>query len=154
MSKNILTFCESQEALTEAQEVYDYYVYDYGAVFDRDFDRTAYIKDDVKILVGGGKVQEYDALERIIGLPPYVSCSVILSFMPESSDDRSDALRLLTDAGGNRPIVFAGYTPDPFVFSDIEMYAKLLPLEEKVAEEIEEAKPQKKRFTFRKKVKA
>ncbi len=145
---------ESQEALTEAQEIYDYYVYDYGAVFDRDFDRTAYIKDDVKILVGGGKVQEYDALERIIGLPPYASCSVILSFMPEGNDDRNDALRLLTAAGGNRPIVFTGYTPDPFVFSDVKMYEKLLPLEEKMIEELSDAKPQKKRFAFRKKVKA
>lgn len=144
-----------QEALAEAKEEYDYYVYDYGAVFDRDFDRTAYLKDDIKVLVGGGKVHEFDAMERILTLPAYASCSVILSFMPEGEEDRADALRLLTEAGGKRPITFAGYVPDPFVFMDVEMFERLLPLEPAAAEGDMDAKQKEKiGFGFRKKVKA
>lgn len=143
-----------QEALAEAKEDYDYYVYDYGAVFDRDFDRTAYLKDDIKILVGGGKVHEFDAIERILSLPAYASCSVILSFMPTGDEDRADALRLLTEAGGSRPITFAGFVPDPFVFTDIDMFQRLLPLVPAEPESPEEeAKPKKKIGFFRKKVK-
>lgn len=146
-----------QDALAEAIETYDYYVYDYGVVFDRDFDRTAYLKDDVKILVGGGKVQEFDAIERILTLPAYTSCSVILSFMPQGEEDRADALRLLTEAGGSRLIAFAGFTPDPFVFTDAAMFERLLPLQPAEADdETEEVEKQKKKRGFfrRKKVKA
>lgn len=144
------------EQLTSVQKMeYDYYVYDYGNIFDRDFDRMAYLKDDIQLIVGGAKPQEFDFLEKLMCLPAYANASIILSFVPDG--DRDTVLKTISDlkswSGTDeaRPVIFAEYTPDPFLFTNAAEYERLVPVEmtEQARADQEQAE-QKKKKLFRK----
>lgn len=141
------------EQLTDVQKMeYDYYVYDYGSVFDRDFDRMAFLKDDVQIIVGGAKPQEFDYLEKLMCLPAYANASIIISFIPEG--DRDNILKTISELKSwsgtveTRPVIFADYTPDPFLFTNVSEYERIVPVEmtEQAKAEQEQAVQKKKRF--------
>lgn len=146
-----------QEQLSELKnQNYDFYVYDYGSFMEREFDRTAFLKDDVKIIVAGAKAQEFDYLDRFLSVPSYKDVGVILSFVPE--EEQSEVMKPIAqtkDWGqeGGRAFAFAKYTPNPFLLSDMEMYEKLIPIEE--TEEVKAAQEQtpKKKGFFRRKEK-
>lgn len=122
------------EGISESmKQGYDYYVYDYGSVTDRDFDRTAFLKDDIQIFTGGAKPSEFDYLLRMLDIPVFLDACLLLSFVPEKEEE--SILRLLHEYrikrgnNRNRPIMFCDYCPDPFVFSSPEKYMKVIPME-------------------------
>lgn len=145
------------EGISESmKQGYVYYVYDYGSVTDRDFDRTAFLKDDIQIFTGGAKQAEFDYLLRMLDIPVFLDACILLSFVPEKEEE--SILRLLHEyrikRGSNRhrPIMFCDYCPDPFVFSNPEKYMKVIPMEmtEKRQQELLNSR-KKSRSIFRKK---
>lgn len=144
------------EQLTDVQKMeYDYYVYDYGNIFDRDFDRMAFLKDDIQIVAGGAKPQEFDYLEKLMCLPAYANASIILSFVPEGEQDNIlkavSELKRWTGTGEARPVIFVGYIPDPFLFTNPAEYERLVPVEmTKQARADQEQAEQRKKKLFRK----
>jgi len=132
------------------EESFDYYVYDYGSVTDRDFDRIAYLKDEVKILVAGGKPTEFDFLQRILQMPTYTESALIMSFIPEN--EQEDVLKTLSELENkSRPVMFAEYAPDPVLPVPVEVYESLIPLEDKPSEVGGAEKKKKRRLFGRKK---
>ena len=147
------------EGISESmKQGYDYYVYDYGSVTDRDFDRTAFLKDEIQIFTGGAKPAEFDYLLRMLDIPVFLEACIMLSFVPEKEEE--SILRLLHEyrikrgSNRNRPIMFCDYCPDPFVFSSPEKYMKVIPMEmtEKRQQELLNSR-KKSRSIFRKKEK-
>ncbi len=147
------------EGISESmKQGYVYYIYDYGSVTDRDFDRTAFLKDDIQIFTGGAKPTEFDYLLRMLDIPVFLDACILLSFVPEKEEE--SILRLLHEyrikRGSNRhrPIMFCDYCPDPFVFSNPEKYMKVIPMEmtEKRQQELLNGR-RKSRGLFRKKEK-
>ncbi|NCE98109.1 hypothetical protein [Emergencia sp. 1XD21-10] len=147
-----------QEAFAKLQsEKYDFYVYDYGNILDRDFDRTAFLKDDIRIITAGAKATEFDYLMRFLSVPSYSDAGIVLSFVPET--EQSEVLKPIVHMKNwsekdGRVLVFAPYTPDPFLLSSAEIYEKLIPIE--ATEEAKAAmveKQPKKKGIFRRKEK-
>ncbi len=160
--KNVDMYIGNEALNVAKNQNYDYYVYDYGSILDRDFDRTAFVKDDTRIMVAGGKPAEFDYLQQFLAIPLFADCSLILSFVPE--DVKADVLKTIVGiklpgnaTNENRLAVFADYTPNPFSVPDLDLYQKIVPVEmtekmKEVLQEIaaEDAEKEKKRFFKRK----
>lgn len=131
--------------LAEAQNKgYDYFVFDYGNMFLPTFDRNAFIKDDVKIIVGGASPVEFDTTLRALTLAAYRDAMLLLTFTGEA--DRVDilnTLHTLCAASGmqERKISFLGHVTDPFLLLDDAVYEEILGVEVKPGTKIEEEKP-------------
>ena len=56
----------NQDKIPEVlKKEYDYYVYDYGVYNDRDFNKTAFLREDVKIFIVGASPTELDYTKEI-----------------------------------------------------------------------------------------
>ena len=123
-------------------EDYDYFIYDYGVYTGADFNKTSFLKDDIKILVGGSDVAELDYTMDAAGDISYACANIIFSFTAKEEQD--GILKLFIDCK-NKPerCYFASYTPSAFILSDVEMYDQLLNVSEKNIEEtvIKKKKP-------------
>lgn len=135
--------------LAEAQEKdYDYFVFDYGNMFSESFDRNAFIKDDVKVIVGGAGPIEFDTTLRALTLAAYRDAMLLLTFTNEAErDDILNTLHTLCNASGmqKRKICFAENCTDPFRLFDDAVYEDILGVETKPGSE---AKEEKVRFSL------
>ena len=133
-------------------EKYDFLIYDYGSLDDRFVDKNAFIKDDIKFLVGGIDVAEFYYLYKFLVNPAYCDCSVILNFVGDK--DKNDFLNFIdnlkSSVNTNRKYVFAPFIPDMFDFANLDFYKELIPLENRNTEE-NEKNIKKKRKLFGKK---
>ena len=121
--------------LAEAQERgYDYFVFDYGNMFSETFDRNAFIKDDVKIIVGGAGPIEFDTTLRALTLAAYRDATLVLAFTNEAErEDILNTLHTLCNASGmqKRKICFMANCTDPFCLLDDAVYEEILGVEAK-----------------------
>lgn len=146
-----------QDKITEVlKQGYDYYVYDYGVYTDPDFNKTAFVKEDVKFFVCGAAPTELDDMEEIAKNPFYEDARLIFSFVPE--EDQEDLLGLMeqiqisgSEKENAKRCFFAEWTPEPFVFSALKRYEKILPLEEKKEPDTGREKASRRRLFGRKK---
>ena len=139
------------------KQQYEYIVYDYGSITEHDFDRTAFAKDDIRIIVGGCMLTEIDHLETVLTIPYYADASVMVSFAPEGAQD--NILKLISEVRNDmgrieaRPVMFCPYCPDPFIFTTPDAYEKFLEVEMTPEKEQELLQQKKGRGFFRRKEK-
>ena len=107
---------------------YDYYVYDYGVFSDPDFNKISFLERDHQIFCCGSKPNELTEAYTVIENAFYNDVAYIYTFVPES--DR-EAVMGLMEQKQNRTY-FADYNPDPFVYSNAEMYSRMIPVENKI----------------------
>lgn len=93
---------------------YDFYVYDYGAYNEKYFNKTAFDKDEVQILVCGSDPCELDCLIPIVDNAGYNSAKLIFSFTDD--ENAKDICRLFE--GLSSRCFFTGDVRDPFSFSE------------------------------------
>lgn len=135
----------NQDKIPEVlKKEYDYYVYDYGVYNDRDFNKTAFLREDVKIFIVGASPTELDYTKEIAQNISYGEAKLIFSLTDAS--EREDLLGLMDqihtgsiEEGNGFRTYFAEYTPDPFTLTNYEVYEQIIPVEDvNVQEEVEE----------------
>lgn len=121
---------------------YDYYIYDFGAYSDRNFNLINFLERDIKIVVGGAKPNEIDSVGDFITKTLIHDISFIFSFCPAS--EHAEILELMQEKA--EKTVFASYTPDPFLYStqNDSSYQKIL----KVTPSKNSKTPKKKKHHF------
>lgn len=130
------------------EEGYEYFVYDYGIYTDQNFNKTSFLKDDIKIFVCGSDIAELDDTLAAASHISYDCVKMIFSFTAKSEQD---GVLLMFDEYHLKPerCYFAEYTPSAFILNDIEMYESLLQIKDKEIKKAEE--PKKKKGFFRRK---
>jgi len=103
------------------QHRYDYLVKDYGYIDSPDY-TIAYFEQDIRVVVGGTKANEIEYMERVIEDPGYLNVSYIFSFVAQS--EQKDVKELMGDKKENT--YFAMYTPDPFTYTENDIYEYVL----------------------------
>lgn len=117
------------ESLPEIMTMgYDFYVYDYGAYHDADFNRTSYLEKDFRLMVCGSNPVELPATYDIIKNSFYSDVFYIFNMIPEA--ERSDILELMEDKA-DRTLICSSFIPDPFVLHDTSLYDALLQIPDK-----------------------
>lgn len=119
---------------------YDFYIYDYGAYHDADFNRTSYLEKDFRLIVCGSNPVELPETYDIIKNSFYADVSYIFNFVPET--ERNDILELMDDKA-DKTLICASYIPDPFVLHDTSIYDTLLRIPDKPG-----VTPQKRKKSF------
>lgn len=127
---------------------YDFYVYDYGVYTDRDFNKTSFLKDDIKIIAVGAGAVELDYTLNILQNISYEKALLLFSFT--ASDDREDLLLFMDDFSAGDRCFFTEYTPNPFVLSNPQLYEEMLDVHAKTGQ-AEEMPEKQRRGLFRKK---
>lgn len=114
---------------------YDYYVYDYGVYTEKDFNKTSFIRENLKLFVVGSAPTELDYTQEIAQNISYADAKLVFSLV--AADEQEDILMLMNKIkignsaeGNGKRTYFADYTPDPFSFSNLKLYEKLLPVED------------------------
>lgn len=103
---------------------YDYYIYDYGNILNKNFECASYEEKNIKILVAGVKPNEIINLDKSLDRLYQKNINYIFSFTPKS--DRDDIREYLDNQAVN--CCFTSYTPDMFMFNNnnSEIYEKIL----------------------------
>lgn len=103
---------------------YDYYVKDYGVYASNDFENLSFLEQDINIIIAGAKPDEINYITNILHSCYYDDAYYIFSHIPQA--DQKDLLEMMEEKRSNT--FFAGYTPDPFIYSSQtdETYKKLL----------------------------
>lgn len=125
------------------KEDYDYLVYDYGMYRSAGFNKTAFLKDDIKLICTCANVIEFDGAIEIATNPSYNSAKLICSFSAQK--DREDVKEIFAEYNADNRLYFTDYTPDPYILTNITLYKELLKTE---AEEPTPEEPEKKKWKF------
>ena len=117
---------------------YDFLIYDYGVFSDIDFNKTAFLKDDLKFIVVGTSVTEIDITKEIASNISYQDAKLIFNFIPEI--EKNEVLSLMDtikigDKSNTTRTFMTDYTPDPFTLTNLSFYNELLSIEEREHEE-------------------
>lgn len=92
---------------------YDFCIKDYGNIGDKNFEKTSFLEQEIKILVCGIKPNEIFQFQEILEEGQYEDANFIFSFVPK--EDR-DAIMALMEEKKNQTY-FADYTPDAFLYT-------------------------------------
>lgn len=92
---------------------YDYLVYDFGDIHQKEFNSIQFLEKDIRIAVCGIKPVEIMATKELYSSLVSDSTSFIFSFIAD--DDKQSVLSL--QGALSEKTVFAAYTPDPFVYT-------------------------------------
>lgn len=140
-----------EEGLKKRNE-YDYLVFDYGCVWGNSFPKTAYLKDDIQIVVSGVKATEFDMLEPFIDNMVFSQSKFIFSFATDKIiEDFKERIAKNTMDFYKLPYFFANSTPSYFELTNPALYEKVLGIKAKTNDAMEVV--EKKRlfnFKFRK----
>ena len=120
---------------------YDYYVYDYGTYFDPNFNKMSFLEKDIRVFVLGYKPQEMENTYKLISSAFYIDVKYIFSFARHLE---MDELEGIMDDKIEDTIVPQD-CDDMYIFSEPELYEKIIPIENR-NEEIVEVKEKKKGF--------
>ena len=131
------------------EKEYDFYVYDYGVYTDRDFNKTSFLKDDIKIIATGAGAVELDYTLNILQNISYDKAMLLLSFT--AGEDREELLLFMDDFNAGGRCFFTGYTPNPFVLSNPQLYEEMLNVHAKAGPGEETLQDEKRRGFFRRK---
>ena len=122
---NRLTLVKKDNIRTVLGPEYDYLVFDYGSVRNKNFDRLSFAERNIQVLVAGSSPDEIDFTTAALSDPSFNRCRLLFSFVPE--DDRQAVESMMSGRKGDT--YFTAYTPDRFV-SDASMdavYRQILP---------------------------
>lgn len=117
---------------------YDFLIYDYGVFSDIDFNKTAFLKDDLKFIVVGTSVTEIDITKEIASNISYQDAKLIFNFIPEIEKNEVFSLMdtiKIGDKSNTTRTFMTDYTPDPFTLTNLSFYNELLSIEEREHEE-------------------
>ena len=128
---------------------YDFYVYDYGTYTEKGFNKASFLKDDINIFSVGANVTELDQTLNILQNVSYDKANLLFSFTAEA--DRKEIIDLMKEWKAGGRCFFTEYTPNPFVFSNIELFDDMLKLEGRADGETK--KDKNKRFNLFKRIK-
>lgn len=129
-----------QENISEIlKQGYDYYIYDFGTYTDTDFNKTMFLEKDIRIFVLGSKPSELPFTDEVLRNEYYKDVLCLFNFV--SRQEQPDVLELMEERAGDT--YFAGYTPDPFVFTteSKELFEHMIPTGQKEL-------PEKKKWFF------
>lgn len=105
---------------------YDYYVYDYGCMFDTSFNKLSFLERYKRIVVCGVKPNEIEFANKLIQHRYYSDLYYIFSFVDENT--QKNILELMEDLKSHT--YFSGYIPDPFVYDpSSDFYKEIMPVE-------------------------
>ena len=112
---------------------YDYLVYDFGCVHDKEFSTMQFLEKDIRIIVAGVKPSEIEGMNFVYDSLLSDSTYYIFSFI---SDDTKESVLALQGKQAEKTS-FAVYTPDPFVFTtkSIGVYQSIINTEGKPKKE-------------------
>lgn len=114
---------------------YDYYIYDYGCYQDRAFNKTAFVREDIKLFVVGAAVTELDYTKDVAENLFYQDAKIIFSLTAKSEEE--DLLSLMNSiktaegSSNAKRTYFAAYSPDPFALPEesLALYEAIIPVE-------------------------
>lgn len=106
---------------------YDYYVYDYGAFFDPNFNKISFLEKDIKVFVLGYKPQEMKNTYKLVSNVFYDDVKYVFSFGRHLEEE--DVNGLMDDKVENTIIPMD--CDDMYVFTEPDLYEKIIPLESK-----------------------
>lgn len=129
------------------EKEYDFYVYDYGVYTDRDFNKTSFLKDDIKIIATGAGAVELDYTLNILQNISYDKAMLLFSFT--AGEDREDLLLFMDDFNAGGRCFFTEYTPNPFVLSNPQLYEEMLNVHTKAGQNEEIQQGEKRKGIFR-----
>lgn len=92
---------------------YDYYVKDYGVYASNDFENLSFLEQDINVVVAGAKPDEINYITNFLHSSYYHDAYYIFSHVPQA--DQKDLLEMMEEK--SKDTFFAGYSPDPFVYS-------------------------------------
>lgn len=124
---------------------YDYYVYDYGAYFDPNFNKVSFLEKDVKIFVLGYKAQEMAYTYKLVSNVFYDDVKYIFSFGRHLEQSEIDGLM---EEKAKDTIVPLD-CDDMYIFTEPELYEKIIPVDDIKEEPV--LKKKKRRFFGRRK---
>lgn len=101
---------------------YDYYIYDYGAYFDTDFNKVSFLERDVQIFVAGTDPSEMSDTVKIIRSSFYDSANYIYNFTPDA--DQKEVLDMMEEKSAHT--YFMTYIPDKYVYVPNNCYSSIL----------------------------
>ena len=117
------------DLLSDLSELnYDYIVYDYGVYTDINFNKTAFLKDDLQFFCVGANAAEMDYTWEIAANLSYKKADLIFSFTAEN--DREEIREMMGDFMSSDRCYFTDYTPNPYILSNVDLYKELIPLSE------------------------
>ena len=88
------------------------------------FNKTAFLKDDIKLICTCANVIEFDGAIEIATNPSYNSAKLICSFSAQK--DREDVKEIFAEYNADNRLYFTDYTPDPYILTNITLYKELL----------------------------
>lgn len=124
---------------------YDYYVYDYGAYFNPNFNKVSFLEKDIKIFVIGIKPQEMPHSYQLIESAFYDDVKYIISFADEIEED--DIRDLMGDKA--KDTIVPKRCTEPYKLFEPDVYKTIIPVESRIKEK--ENHKKKRGFLFRKK---
>ncbi len=129
--KNMDFFFNQDNLINILERKYDYLIYDYGTYSEQYFNKSAFLKDDYNIFIGGNSRSEIGYITNIFEDISYKNSKFILNFTDEESQkDTIELANIVSPKGVEREIFFTKYTPNPFKLSDKEMYLKLFNMDD------------------------
>ena len=146
--QNLEMYYKQERIADILAENYDYYIYDFGCISDKEFTLVQFLEKDTRIAVCGSKANELPYIQSVLELINTSTAEYIFSFTGEA--DRKDISELMEDK--QKHTFFSGYIPDPFSYnpSSKEIYSAIIK-PEKTAE-TETTKNRFRLFGRRKKV--
>lgn len=111
--QNIEMYYRQEKIADILSKNYDYYIYDFGCISDKDFTLVQFLEKDIKIAVCGSKANDLPQIQTVLELLGNASTEYIFSFTSEN--DQSDIIELMEDK--RKHTYFTGYIPDPFSYA-------------------------------------
>ncbi len=121
------------------KQEYDYYIYDFGAYRDADFNKTSFLEKDIRIFVTGTKASEMDETEMMLRNEYYSNVMYVFNFTSER--EKKDILEFMEERADRT--FFTVYAPDQFEYVYNPAFERLFPVKEK-----EDRRQEKRRLLF------
>lgn len=104
---------------------YDYYIYDYGGFFSKDFRKISFLERDIQVFVVGSEPEELNKTVKIMESSFYDEVNYIFNLSAEA--DRESLLEMMEDKASRT--FFSGYIPDKYVYMPNNCYSAIVPIE-------------------------
>lgn len=121
-------YYKSDKFLELEEHNYDYYVFDYGVYTDINFNKTAFLKDDLQFFCVGANAIEMDYTWDIAENLSYKKADLIFSFT--ALGDRDEIRYLMEGLSASERCYFTEYTPNPYILSNVDLYKEMIPIKE------------------------
>ena len=111
--QNIEMYYRQEKIADILAKNYDYYIYDFGCISDKDFTLVQFLEKDIKIAICGSKANELPQIQSVLEQLGNTSADYIFSFTSEN--DQADIIELMEEK--RKHTYFTGYIPDPFSYA-------------------------------------